>query len=136
MTFTYDDTLALPLDRVRLRIGDTDPSRPLRQDETVAALIAALGEVGAVEVLASSLAVEYAQRPDSLGADGQTISWSKRVTTWLEIAARARTERLAEASSDDGSSSTLTSSRPVRSDVAPVGEYVRGHGDVGWGLRS
>lgn len=129
--FTYDESLSLPRDRVRLRIGDTNAASPLRQDETIAALIGAVGELGAIEVLATSLAAEYARRPDSLGDNGQSISWSKRVTTWLEVAARARREMTA-LEGGDGMSSTLSSMRPVRSDVVMIAEYVRERGDFSW----
>lgn len=133
MTFTYDRNLALPRDRVRLRIGDTNPASPLRQDETYDALIGAVGETGAIEVMATSLATQYAQRADSIGDNGQSISWSKRVTTWLEVAARARTD-LARQSGVDGElvSATLTGVRPVRSDVVQMAEYVRQPGEFSW----
>lgn len=133
MVFTYDPTLALPRDRVRLRIGDIDPANPLRQDETIAALVGAVGELGAIEVLATSLATEYAQRADSIGDNGQSISWSKRVTTWLEVAARARVDLAAQnAGAADVSTGLLTSLRPVRSDVVQVAEYVREPGEFAW----
>lgn len=131
--FTYVESLPLPRDRVRLRIGDIDPTNPLRQDETIAALIGAVGELGAIEVLATSLATEYAQRADSIGDNGESISWSKRVTTWLEVAARARVDLTAQnAGAADVSTGLLTSLRPVRSDLAYRAEYVRESGDFSW----
>jgi hypothetical protein len=133
VTFTYDEALTLPRDRVRLRIGDTNATKPLRQDETIYALVAAVGELGAIEVLATSLATEYAQRPDSLGDNGQSISWSRRVSTWLEVAARARKEMAAlEGGDGDGVTSTLSAMRPVRSDVVLASEYVREPGTFSW----
>lgn len=134
--FTFDESLGLPRDRVRLRIGDTNAASPLRQDETIAALVAAVGELGAIEVLATSLAAEYAQRPDSLGDNGQSISWSQRVKTWLEVAARARKEMtVLEGGDVDGVSSMLSTVRPVRSDIVMVAEYVRERPDAGlWWL--
>ncbi len=133
MTFSYDPNLTLPRDRVRLRIGDINPLNPLRQDETIAALVGAVGELGAIEVLATSLAAEYAQRADSIGDNGQSISWSRRVTTWLEVAARARADLARQnAIPADALDSMLTGLRPVRSDVEYRAEYVRERGDFSW----
>lgn len=131
--FTYDESLSLPRDRVRLRIGDINPLNPLRQDETIAALVGAVGELGAIEVLATSLATEYAQRPDSISDNGQSISWSKRVTAWEGIAAQARKELAAQnAVPADALDSMLTGLRPVRSDMEHRAEYVRERGDFSW----
>lgn len=45
MTFTWDDTLATDLAKVRLRIGDTDEDDPLFTDETIEAMLVSFPDV-------------------------------------------------------------------------------------------
>ena len=40
MSWTYSDSLATPLDKVRFRIGDTDPNREILSNETISAILA------------------------------------------------------------------------------------------------
>lgn len=96
MTFSFDPALPSAKDRIRLILGDfTAPG--LRQDETLNAAITAHGEAEATARLAEGLAAEFAQRPDSIGGDGQSISWRDRVKTWLEVASRMRATGVAAA---------------------------------------
>ncbi len=89
MSFSFSPELPGALDRVRLALGDT-VAPGLRADETINAMVTANGEAEAVARLAEGLAAEYGQQPDSLSADGSSISWRDRVKTWLEVAARMR----------------------------------------------
>ncbi len=89
MSFSFSPELPAALDRGRLALGDT-AAPGLRADETINAMVTANGEAEAVARLAEGLAAEYAQQPDSLSADGSSISWRDRVKTWLEVAARMR----------------------------------------------
>jgi len=88
MTATFDNTLATPLDRVRRNVGDTNTALPLREDEEILAVLTMYGgdEAAATAAVASGLAVEYAQRPDSISDDGTTITWRERVKAWVGIA--------------------------------------------------
>lgn len=89
MAFSYDPALPGALDRIRLALGDTT-APGLRADETIAAMVVAHGEAEATARLAEGLAAQFAQEPDALSADGQSISWRDRVKTWLELANRMR----------------------------------------------
>jgi hypothetical protein len=127
---TYSPDLATAKDRVRLRIGDIGPwtgSPPdqtgcLRPDETINALITASGEDGATAELALSLATQYAQQPDSMSADGASVSWRSRVDTWRALATAAGD---AAAAGGTGSSRTATVSRAASRGDQTTAEYYR-----------
>lgn len=136
MTFTYTDAQPTALQRVRHDIGDTDSSRPLRSDETINAVLVVAGTVGtATEVtlaekvataeLASALAVEYAQRPDSIDKPGKiAVSWRDRVKAWQALATRLYGE-VAAASVATSSTVGAQSVAAIRGDVDGYSEYVR-----------
>lgn len=88
MTATFDPTLLTPLDRVRRAVGDTNVDAPLRSNEEILSVLARLSgdEPGAIAEISAGLAVEYAQRPDSINDDGTAIRWGERVKTWLSTA--------------------------------------------------
>lgn len=123
MVASYDPSLTIARDRVRLVLGDTDTAAPLRPDATYDAAISDLGEAGATAYLAEGLATQYAQEPDSYGeAGGITVSWRDRVKAWLELAKRTRESMGA---TDAAISAATTSRTPVRAGTLPEAEYVR-----------
>lgn len=117
----FDPALGTALSRVRLALGDT--SAPfLVPDETVnAALAAASRESQAIARLARALAVRYAQEPDSLSADGTSISWRERVKGWLAVAAQAD----AETGMAEAVIAATASLNARRAGDEPMGEYQR-----------
>jgi hypothetical protein len=61
MTATFDPELADPKDRIRQRIGDTDPASAQVQDETIEAyLLSGLSELGVARQLCLDLAAKWA----------------------------------------------------------------------------
>lgn len=85
--FTYDSSLSTARDRIRLAVGDTDATNPLRWDETIDALLTLHGEATATALIARSLANQYAQEPSNTTLPGGlTVSYSDRVKSWLSLA--------------------------------------------------
>jgi len=95
--WNYDANLPSAKDRVRLAVGDTDATNPLREDETINVTVLAYGEAEGSARLAESLAAQFAQEPDSVAVDGLTVSWRSRVSAWLELATRMRSQAAADA---------------------------------------
>ena len=104
MTATFNPLLATALDRIRRAVGDTDvepDTNALRTDEEIVAVVdRTADERLAIIEIASGLAVQYAQLPDSISDEGTTISWRERVKTWLAIADTLRKTLAAEAAAD------------------------------------
>lgn len=73
MTFTFNPTLATPLDRIRQRIGDTDTASAIFQDETINSVYAtkAMNELRTAAQLAYDAAARYA-RVTEVTVDHQT----------------------------------------------------------------
>lgn len=146
MAFTYDPTLFTALDRVRHALGDT-VSPGLRDDDTIEALLIAAGttleavainttaEGLATASLAESLAMEFAQRPDSYSESGATgsisVSWRERVKGWLELAKRIREQLLLTASVGASAVSSVAAER----DCDPASEYLRDWPRWAWARR-
>lgn len=122
MSFSYDETLPTAKDRIRHMLGDT-AAPGLRSDETIQALLVSTSEVETTAILAEGLAVEYAQQPDSVSIPGgPTVSFRSLISTWLDVAKRARAS--IEETVVAGVSMTIT---PKRYDIPdpPSGEYTR-----------
>jgi hypothetical protein len=96
MTATFDLALPTAKDRLRRALGDADTTAALRQDEEYAAVLTqfAGNETAALVEMASGLATEYAQKPDSVSDEDGAITWKDRVPTWLKIAATGRADLL------------------------------------------
>lgn len=95
MSASYDAELPAALDRMRLRLGDTnvDPEEnALAPDETYLALLSLQGEALATATLAESFAARFAQEPGTVSVNGKMVSWKDRVSTWLELATRLRSD--------------------------------------------
>jgi hypothetical protein len=85
--FTYDPRLISPVDRIRFAVGDTDPLAPLRQDESIDALVLLHGETLATAKVARSIASEFARQPSNLTIPGGPgISYASRVTSLQDLA--------------------------------------------------
>lgn len=85
--FTYDPRLISPVDRIRFAVGDTDPTAPLRQDESIDALVVLHGETVATAKVARSIASEFARQPSNLTIPGGPgISYAQRVTSLQDLA--------------------------------------------------
>ena len=137
MAFSYDISLFTALDRVRHALGDVDATAPLRDDETIEAVLLLTGttptatvvtdaETLAVIDLASALAVEYARKPDSFSkAGGISVSWRERVKAWQTLASSLRAS-LASAATVMGTAAA--SIGVYREDGTVVSEYVRDYG--------
>lgn len=91
MGFSFDLTLPAKRDRIRLMLADT-VAPGLRQDETIDQMLIAFGEAEATARLAEGLAAQYAQKPDSISDDDGSFTWRDRVSTWLELAKRLRSQ--------------------------------------------
>ena len=128
MPATYDITLPTSKDRARNQLGDIDMSAPLRMDEEILSQIALYGETGGIAKLARSLAAEYAQQPVSINAQGVGVSWSERVKTWLDLAARLEAALAADQSQ---ANSTFKTIKPTREGPA-LSEYTRPRWPLSW----
>jgi hypothetical protein len=116
MTATYDPTLATVKDRLRFRLGDSDPGEFLLSDEEIAAVLSlkADDEDSALLYLAKGLIRRYSREPVRTSADGVTMDFSDRLKAWQEIVAEG--------------SQTVTSGLRVRrlnrpQSISGVGEY-------------
>lgn len=89
MTWTYDETLALPRDHVRLLIGDTDGSDRIVSDEAIAVILAANNDdVNATAAsLARTLAAKYG-RLAKVTIEGFTIDYEDRRKFYLDLAGK------------------------------------------------
>jgi hypothetical protein len=117
MAFSFDLTLPSTRDRIRLMLGDT-VAPGLRQDETIDQMLIAFGEAEATARLAEGLAAQYAQRVDSFhSSTGMSVSWRDRVSTWLELAKRLR--------SQSGGGPLGSASRAASRGDESVAEYLR-----------
>lgn len=126
-TFTYDSALPTARDRIRHTLGDTDPTKPLRYDETYdAALLYYADETLATAKIARALATQFGRNPTSVSVPGgPSVSYGDRVRTWLDTA-----KQLEEAVASGGLFATSTYSefvlsRPGMSDGAQQSEYRR-----------
>jgi len=88
MTVTYSPTLSLARDRIRFRLGDTDTGDALLQDEEISAFLTLNGsdEDAALLALAKGLISRYSRLPVSFTADGVTMNFGQRISSWREIA--------------------------------------------------
>lgn len=95
--FTFDPGLSSHRDWVRLLTQDTDPQAPLLADETIAALVTALGYAPAVAQICDLLVAQYGSEPDYLQEHlGMEVRWSGRVAAWQDLAAKARAGLVAD----------------------------------------
>jgi hypothetical protein len=135
--FTYDGSLPTAKDRMRHTLGDTDPSNPLRFDETYTATLAFYDddETLATAKLARALAVQFGREATSISIPGgPSISYSDRVKAWTET---AKSLESAIADAGGSGSTSYTGKRVSRPgmDVESVSEYRRGLDDYpagGW----
>lgn len=126
-TFTYDSALPTPRDRMRHTLGDTDPTKPLRYDETYdAALAYYADEALATAKIGRALATQFGRNPTSVSVPGgPSVSYSDRVKTWLDTAKQLE-DAVASTGGLGGSSYVeFTLSRPGMSDEAQQTEYRR-----------
>lgn len=119
----YDPSLSDSVSQMRHDVGDIDEDNELRPDETyTAALTIYLDQRLAVASIASGLAAQYGQTPDSFGDDGTTISWRDRVKTWLSIADTNRATVAREAAAA-AVSLGVTTRRILREPASGYSEY-------------
>lgn len=84
---TFDPTLAAPLDRIRQRIGDTDPARAQVQDETITAYLGlGFSELRAAQRLCLDIAAKYAPIGD-IALDRQLSKTSQIYDHYIQLAA-------------------------------------------------
>lgn len=104
MAATFDPTLAAAKDRIRQRIGDTDPTRARIQDETIAAYIAqGMTELGVARRLCLDIAAVYAGIGD-VHLDDQRQSYGQIYQHYMDLArAIAAEERPASSAAAAGS---------------------------------
>lgn len=89
-TYSYGSGLATALDRTRLRIGDTGPSRWLLGDEEIEAVLGlSAGEWTAAAALCESLAGRFAQDTNTT-IEGLGVAKMGRSTYYLNLAAKYR----------------------------------------------
>ena len=122
---TYNPDLVTALDRVRFAVGDTDveADAAIKPDEEYLAVIAAEDtEPGAIATMATALAAQVMQDPDSYSESGGiSLKWSERIKTWLKIAENAAAHAIAAV---EGTGSTMPS-RPTRYAGPYLSEYRR-----------
>ena len=90
MAWTYDPTLARPLDLIRLLIGDTDASDPLLQDEEILSLLSLEGSVELAAARACDAIVARFSRLADVSAGGVSIQASQRAEAYRQRAAELR----------------------------------------------
>jgi hypothetical protein len=91
MTFSYNQDLPTPLDRVRHMLGDV--SAPgYRSNETITALLSEHSEPLTAMYLADSLAAEFAMKPSSLSGPDGSITWGDRVLALQALSKRLKLE--------------------------------------------
>lgn len=131
MTATFDQTLPTAMDRLRRALGDANVANALRQDEEYAAVLARLedNETAALVEMASGLASEYAQKPDSISDEDGAITWRERVKTWLALATAGRAELSAAATAASNAASSIA---VRRAHDYRRSEYRRPHRWAGW----
>ena len=131
MSFLFDEELTTAVDRLRRGLGDTIAPGLRSDEEYEATLIRYPDEALALAVMAEGLAVEYAQKPDSISDAGTTITWRERVKTWLALAGSARILVVATATA---AGSAVTSLQATREDEYWPGEHarVRAHTPTWW----
>lgn len=138
MAFSYDNTLFTALDRVRHALGDTDIDAPLRDDDTIEAVLILAGttpdatvvteaETVAIVDLASALAVEYARKPDSYSKSGGiSVTWRERVKAWQTLASTLRAGLVTTTSVIEAAASSIGVYRGCE---LVTSEYVREYGN-------
>lgn len=87
MAFSYSSDLDDAVSRVRSDVGDT-AAPGLMPDEVYEAVLlgAEDDEALATRLMARKLAARFATQPDSISANGKTISWKSRIAQWNLIA--------------------------------------------------
>ena len=84
---SYDSSSTDDRDLARGLLGDIDEASELRADAHYDAMLTLYGLNGAIAFIASSLAAEYARKPDRVTLpNGLSVSWSSRVATWKALA--------------------------------------------------
>lgn len=97
MSFTYDPAQGTTRDQARFYVGDTDPARPLLQDEEYDALLARYTFNIALATILESLANKVSAYPDEYDETGRIkLSWRERGKAWLANAKRLREEMVDE----------------------------------------
>lgn len=90
MAATYTNTLLVAKDRIRFRLGDTDTTNALLDDNEIAAAISLKSdEDAALLYLAKGLLARWGREPVRVVADGTTLDFGERVAVWREIVAEA-----------------------------------------------
>lgn len=123
-TGTYNPDLLTALYRVRFAVGDTTVAddAAIKPDEEYLAVIAAEdSEEAAVATMATALAAQVMQDPDSYSESGGiSLTWKDRIKTWLSIAkdATARAETAVAGAGETTSSRATRHSGPVRAEYS------------------
>lgn len=93
MSWSYDPArlAAVPMFRVRLELGDTDPSDRLFQDEELSAALAEAGAsvLGASALMAERAAAKYA-RQATMSTGQVSVQYGERARLWRDVADRLR----------------------------------------------
>ncbi len=125
---SFDPTLASPLDRIRLDLGDTETGAELIADETITAMLAYQGddERKATVALASALIVRFAQQPGAvtLGDGEGRVEWGARLEGWEALIKRLTAELAASDASAARAAGGFKVVRPGR-----YGEESSGYGE-------
>ena len=95
MAFTFDPALADPVSQVRQRLGDTDGTAVLVQDETILAYLATLSPLRTAARLARDIAARFARVVSSKG-DQQETTASDLFKHFSELAVVLEREAAAE----------------------------------------
>ncbi|MGN6812554.1 MAG: hypothetical protein ACTHMP_16950 [Thermomicrobiales bacterium] len=95
MTFSYvpGQLATVPLYRVRLALGDTQPAYPLLQDEEIDQYLTTYGTTNiyfAAAYAAEAIAGLFSRQVDRALGGGLSLQNSQKVTQYLQLAARLR----------------------------------------------
>lgn len=93
MAFSFNPSLSTDRDWVRLRIGDTDASWPLLQDDTIDAILAAHGNdrLRAALACARAIVAQLARQADTDNT-GLSVRASQRAEAYRKLVAELEQE--------------------------------------------
>jgi hypothetical protein len=92
MTWTYDETLALPRDQIRMLIGDVEVLDPQLSDESIAFFYTSSGDVYTSAINAAlALSAKYSREANSKSVGSMSLSY-QRAQSYAALADRLQAQ--------------------------------------------